>query len=42
LNVIMGYDSKPNGMQLVFYLTSILITVSLMKLRSIISHKIDA
>jgi high-affinity iron transporter len=42
LNVIMGYDSKPNGMQLVFYLTSILITVSLMKLRSIISHKTNA
>jgi high-affinity iron transporter len=42
LNVTIGYDSKPNGMQLTFYLASILITVSLMKLRSIISHKTDA
>lgn len=42
LNVTMGYDSKPNGMQIAFYLSSILITVSFMKLRSIISNKYHA
>jgi len=42
LNIIIGYDSRPNGMQLAFYLASILITVSFMRLRSIISHKPDA
>ena len=34
LNIIIGYDSKPNGMQIIFYISTILLTLSMIKLRS--------
>lgn len=34
LNIFIGYDSRPNGMQVIFYLSTILITVSMMKLQA--------
>lgn len=39
LNIIVGYDSKPNGMQIIFYLSTILITMLMMQLRSMLSFK---
>ncbi|GAB4165919.1 MAG: FTR1 family protein [Rickettsiaceae bacterium] len=39
LNVTIGYDSRPNGMQIIFYLLSIAITVVMMKIRSALSDK---
>ncbi|PCJ25954.1 MAG: hypothetical protein COA94_05715 [Rickettsiales bacterium] len=39
LNITVGYDSKPNSLQIIFYLTTIIITLAMMKLRSILSNK---
>lgn len=39
LNIIIGYDSKPNGMQIIFYISTILFTLSMIKLRSKIFKK---
>lgn len=39
LNIIIGYDSKPNGMQLIFYFATIAITLTMMKARSIFFTK---
>ncbi|MCP5369093.1 MAG: FTR1 family protein [Rickettsiaceae bacterium] len=33
-NITFGYDSRPNGMQITFYVMSILITMTLSKIRS--------
>lgn len=38
LNVTFGYDATPNGMQLMFYIATILLTMILMKLRSTFSR----
>ena len=37
LNVTIGYDSRPNGMQMAFYFTTIILTVGMMRFRSRIS-----
>lgn len=42
LNITIGYDSRPNGMQIAFYLATILLTVFMMKFRSRISSRGDA
>lgn len=42
LNITVGYDSKPNGMQIAFYLTTIMLTAGMMKVRSIITKKSNA
>ncbi len=39
LNIVTGYDSKPNGLQIIFYMSTILITMLMMQLRSILSQK---
>lgn len=40
LHIITGYDSKPNGMQIIFYFGSVAFTLTMMKIRSIIiNHK---
>lgn len=39
LRITIGYDSKPNGMQIIFYLGSIALTLSMMKIRSILIRK---
>ncbi|RTK92386.1 MAG: hypothetical protein EKK61_04725 [Rickettsiales bacterium] len=39
LNIIVGYDSKPNGMQIIFYISTILITTLMMQLREMLSFK---
>lgn len=36
LNIIIGYDSRPNGMQLIFYFSTITITLVMMKIRTIL------
>lgn len=37
LNITVGYDSRPNGMQIVFYFATIIFTFGMMKLRSRVS-----
>jgi high-affinity iron transporter len=37
LNITIGYDAKPNGMQIIFYFLSIFTTVFMMKIRSILA-----
>jgi len=37
LNITIGYDSRPNGMQMAFYFATIILTVGMMKFRSRIS-----
>lgn len=39
LSTTIGYDSKPNGIQLIFYLVTILFTVTMIKLKSILTRK---
>jgi high-affinity iron transporter len=39
LNITIGYDSKPNGMQIAFYFATIILTVGMMKFRSRITSK---
>jgi high-affinity iron transporter len=39
LSITIGYDSKPNGMQVIFYLGSIALTLTMMKIRSILTSK---
>ena len=34
VNIITGYDAKPNGMQLIFYFGTILLTLSMMKIKN--------
>jgi high-affinity iron transporter len=34
LNIMIGYDSRPNGMQLIFYFSTIMLTLFMMKLQS--------
>jgi high-affinity iron transporter len=34
LSIAIGYDSKPNGMQIIFYLSTLILTFSMMKIRS--------
>lgn len=41
LNITLGYDSRPNGMQLIFYCSSILITFLMLKLRSLRSYSVS-
>ncbi len=36
LRITIGYDSKPNGMQLIFYFSTIALTLTMMKLRTIL------
>ena len=42
LNITTGYDSRPNGMQIVFYVSTIIITVAMMNFRSKISSRNNA
>ena len=37
LNITVGYDSRPNGMQIIFYFATIILTFGMMKLRSRVS-----
>jgi high-affinity iron transporter len=39
LNITIGYDSRPNGMQIVFYLATIILTAGMMQVRSKLSGK---
>lgn len=39
LNIITGYDSRPNGMQLAFYFATIAFTIGMMKLQSRLAGK---
>lgn len=39
LNITIGYDSKPNTMQIIFYLSTIMLNVTMMKIRSKLSGK---
>ena len=39
LRITIGYDSKPNGMQLIFYFSSIMLTLIMVKTRSILTKK---
>ena len=39
LRITIGYDSKPNGMQLIFYVSSIMFTLAMMKIRTILTKK---
>lgn len=34
LNIFIGYDSRPNGMQMIFYLATISLTVGMMKIQA--------
>lgn len=34
LNITVGYDSRPNGMQIIFYFVTIILTFGMMKFRS--------
>jgi len=38
LRITIGYDSKPNGMQIIFYCGSIALTLTMMKIRSILTR----
>ena len=40
LNITVGYDSRPNGMQILFYFTTIVITFGMMKFRSRVSKNV--
>ncbi len=42
LGIVIGYDSKPNGMQVIFYCTSIAITLSMLKIRSTLVKRKNA
>lgn len=37
LNIIIGYDARPNGIQLIFYFGSILLTIAMIRLRTVMS-----
>lgn len=37
LNIMIGYDAKPNGMQIIFYFSAIAITIIMMKIRAFLS-----
>jgi high-affinity iron transporter len=37
LNITVGYDSRPNGMQIIFYFATIVLTFGMMKFRSRVS-----
>lgn len=37
LHITIGYDSKPNGMQIIFYFSSIIFTLIMMKIRTIVT-----
>jgi high-affinity iron transporter len=37
LHITVGYDSKPNGMQIIFYLSSIMFTLTMMKIRTLLT-----
>ena len=37
LNITIGYDSRPNGMQIIFYFATIILTFGMMKFRSRVS-----
>lgn len=37
LSIIIGYDSRPNGMQLIFYFATIAMTVTMMRARTLLS-----
>jgi high-affinity iron transporter len=37
LHITVGYDSKPNGMQIIFYLSSIMFTLIMMKIRTLLT-----
>lgn len=39
LNIIVGYDSRPNGMQLIFYFATIAITMAMIKARTVIFNR---
>lgn len=34
LKVIIGYDARPNGLQIIFYISTIMITLTMMKIKS--------
>ena len=37
LHITIGYDSKPNGMQIIFYFSSIMLTLIMMKIRTFLT-----
>jgi high-affinity iron transporter len=39
LNIITGYDARPNGMQLLFYFGTILLNIGMMRLRTILIQR---
>ena len=39
LRITVGYDSKPNGMQIIFYFTTIIFTLIMMKIRTILARR---
>jgi high-affinity iron transporter len=39
LKVIIGYDARPNGLQLIFYVSTIMLTVVMMKMKSELGGK---
>jgi len=39
LNIAIGYDSKPNAMQIIFYFSTIMLTITMMKIRSKLTGK---
>ena len=39
LHITTGYDSKPNAMQIIFYFSSIVFTLSMIKIRTTLSKK---
>ncbi len=42
LNITIGYDARPNGMQIIFYFLTIIFTVGMMKFRTKVSSKNNA
>lgn len=39
LSITVGYDAKPNGMQLIFYISTIALVIFMVKLRSFLSER---
>ena len=42
LRITIGYDSKPNGMQIIFYFSTIIFTLVMMKIRTILTEAKNA
>jgi high-affinity iron transporter len=42
LRITIGYDSKPNGMQIIFYFSTIIVTLVMMKIRTILTEAKNA